>query len=132
MRWLGVKHCHVGLGHLNYFTSRSLARLLRRHGFVRVVSQTRGFNPVTLWHDWRGRGLAEQWGPSDCLHLEKRNATLRQIGVVRQIERLVDCGCASWRWGSAGRPRGEVEPRWNQTASHGGINGLENMKQWSR
>jgi SAM-dependent methyltransferase len=91
-RWLGVKSCGVGLGHLNYFTPKGLAHLLRKHGLVRVVSQTRGFNPMAFWLDWRGRSIVEKWGPSDALREGKRNANLRQIGIVRQIERLVDCG----------------------------------------
>jgi 2-polyprenyl-3-methyl-5-hydroxy-6-metoxy-1,4-benzoquinol methylase len=52
-RLLGRRNRYVGVDHLNYFTSRSLAKLVEGHGFRTEKVYTRKLNPYILYRDLR-------------------------------------------------------------------------------
>lgn len=55
VRWLGSRYRYIYPQHLNYFTGRTLRRLVGAR-FEVVAVRTTHFNPLVLWQDWRGGG----------------------------------------------------------------------------
>lgn len=53
-RILGRRDRYVGIDHLNYFTGRTVRRILERHDFQAETVRTDRFSPVVFWQDLRG------------------------------------------------------------------------------
>jgi len=51
---LGPKYRYITHTHLFYFTPRSISYLLKKIGFCKIEVQTKGFNPLVFWEDFRG------------------------------------------------------------------------------
>jgi hypothetical protein len=54
-RLLGTRYRYIYPQHLNYFTNRTLTRLVQEH-FSVIHLHGMHFNPLVIWQDWRGRG----------------------------------------------------------------------------
>jgi hypothetical protein len=54
-RLLGTRYRYIYPQHLNYFTNRTLTRLVQEH-FSVIHLHAMHFNPLVIWQDWRGRG----------------------------------------------------------------------------
>ena len=94
-RLLGRRNRYVGADHLNYFTARTLARLVQRHGFHPEAVLTRKFNPFIVYKDLRrspsdgasaDEVLADQ-SVTDTVKDQARYAPLRAAHSL--IERVV-------------------------------------------
>jgi len=90
MRGLGAKYHMVGLEHLNYFTPSGLRGLLKRRGFSSTCVQTRAFNPIGFWKDWRGRHLSGDFSSSNLIADSQQNIRLRERQSVKIMQQMVD------------------------------------------
>ena len=94
MRVLEQRWSQVDIDHLNYFSPAGLARLCERNGFQVLRNQTRSFNPIRFWRDWRGISAALDDQPGDhsryLLEEQKLNTELRRNPGVRLVEGTLD------------------------------------------
>jgi len=89
-RLLGGRYRYFYPQHLNYFTRKTLLRLVEAR-FTVVASTCTHFNPVVVWQDWRGRGkdVSEQ----ARAQLLKRTTAYKQntwLGPVKALYRFVE------------------------------------------
>lgn len=96
-RLLGRRNRYVGVDHLNYFTGRSLSRLVERHGFRAEMVRTRKLNPYTLYQDLR-RNLSEGASVGEVIADQSVTSTLKNRALFAPLrtvhsftERAVGC-----------------------------------------
>ncbi len=90
---IGTKDRYVGVDHLNYWTARGFALYLQRFGFEIQRMVTCGFNPLTLYRDWRNPGM-----PVECEQMaveQQQSASLRSTWIRHAhhvVEKLLNVG----------------------------------------
>ena len=95
-RMLGQRYRYIGIDHLNYFNSRTLARLIDRCGFRVEHVETRKWNPWVMFQDFRGAGRE---GASVERQMTDQSVTDRLksapgLSVVRAVHALAERGIA--------------------------------------
>ncbi len=84
-RLLGIRYRYIYAQHLNYFTRRTLARLVAPRFSILQTSSTH-FNPVILWQDWRGGG--KEISNAERADLLKRTTAYKQNPVLKPVRTL--------------------------------------------
>lgn len=87
---LGKKDRYVSIGHLNYFTSKTLSSLLVQVGFEIVKEEFHAFNPINIYQDFLNRSRMDQpafkiKSQGDALRIKniiKNNFVLEKLYVL--------------------------------------------------
>lgn len=88
-RLLGTRYRYILAQHVNYFTRRTLADSLRRHGHFEVLTQGGShFNPMVLWQDWR-RGNSEEVPDAERAALLARTTRMKQSSWLKPARILL-------------------------------------------
>jgi 2-polyprenyl-3-methyl-5-hydroxy-6-metoxy-1,4-benzoquinol methylase len=95
---LGKKWDMVSIEHLNYYTPRSIERLLRKCGLSIAATKTYSFNPIRFLHDVRRSG-EEQPTIETQINTSRRTGSLREITLIRWAEQAVDSLVSLWDLG---------------------------------
>lgn len=89
-RVLGARYRYIYDQHLNYFTRRTLHRLVSGQWEV-LETRSMHFNPVVIWQDWRSGG--REVANAERASLLQRTTALKQsrwIGPVKVAYRLAE------------------------------------------
>jgi 2-polyprenyl-3-methyl-5-hydroxy-6-metoxy-1,4-benzoquinol methylase len=89
-RFLGARYRYIYPQHLNYFTRRTLRKLVENRFSVIEMGATH-FNPIIIWQDWRRGGAAVP--NAERAQLLKRTTAYKQsrwLGPARGLYRLAE------------------------------------------
>jgi 2-polyprenyl-3-methyl-5-hydroxy-6-metoxy-1,4-benzoquinol methylase len=89
-RLLGARYRYVYPQHLNYFTAKTLQRLVEAR-FSILEFRSMHFNPVVIWQDWRQRG--REVPNAERAALLKRTTAYKQnrlLGPVKGLYQLAE------------------------------------------
>jgi SAM-dependent methyltransferase len=85
VRLLGGRYRYVYAQHLNYFTLRTLVKLVEGRFFV-IDSVSTHFNPVVIWQDWRGGG--KEVSDTQRAELLKRTTAYKRSPFLKPVKGL--------------------------------------------
>jgi 2-polyprenyl-3-methyl-5-hydroxy-6-metoxy-1,4-benzoquinol methylase len=85
VRLLGRRYRYIYAQHLNYFTRRTLLKLVE-HRFSVLEFVSIHFNPVVIWQDWRGGGA--EVSEVQRAELLKRTTAYKQNPLLRPVKGL--------------------------------------------
>jgi 2-polyprenyl-3-methyl-5-hydroxy-6-metoxy-1,4-benzoquinol methylase len=85
VRCLGTRYRYIMDEHLNYFTARTLRRLVEAERMFAVVTlNSTHFNPIVIWQDWRGG--ARRVPDAERAQLLKRTTRWKQNALLSPVK----------------------------------------------